>query len=77
MMSRRPRCIGFDKAGRRCAGYTLDELMLCPRHDAFYRALVEDSTCADTRVQLARLPWETWREGKAIIDDLFKERRAG
>jgi hypothetical protein len=79
MTRRRARCIAISD-GHRCkrpAGKRSGDLFLCGAHSTMWlMLLIEDGCQTATRTMLAFARWETYAEGRRLIDRLYRRRAA-
>jgi hypothetical protein len=78
-VTRHPRCIALD-GGWRCprkAAKRSGDIYVCGQHSRMWLMLLIEDWCAlPTRRMLAYSKWETYAEGKRLIERLHGKRAA-
>ena len=71
MTLRHPRCILFDRRGRRCrrraALRRMGDLFTCTRHGCITLLILDDSLSASARRMLAYRRWRTFAEAQQFV----------
>lgn len=67
-----PRCVLFERRGRRChrraALVRMGDLFVCTRHGVIALLLLDDALSAATRRRLAITRWRTFGEAQQLVN---------